>query len=159
MWLYKNKQWTLSVDGKGPDSWSYVIDNFDTSGKRRFYRVVAGAYGQPLIDVEPDLAFEAPLVLDYVDKDGTSLARSVVGKIGGIICQNGLRTSLTKAMDQGVVIQVNDDGSIQVGGEIWWIATILDKDKNRFLGGKDAYLVRTRPAQVRVLELADLDLF
>lgn len=125
-------------------------------GVRAFYALVLGKYGQPLFIVEPDRAFECPSDLVYVDKLDKSATPEQ--KIAGIVCDGALRASLTNARKQGKPVAPNADGSIQVGDEVWWIATLFVKDKNRIFG-YDAYLVRERPEQVRVLELGDLDLF
>lgn len=145
------KQWRIRfLDGE------YEFANIGPGGVRQFYMVVPGQYGQPIIVAEPDLAFDAPGMLDYIDAEGK--VKRPDEKIAGIICKDGLRASITSAGHQGIKITVNDDGSIQVGDEAWWIATLFSKDKNRIVG-YDAYLVRDRPESVRILELGDLDLF
>ncbi|MBU0660796.1 hypothetical protein KKG22_01295 [Patescibacteria group bacterium] len=115
-----------------------------------------GKYGQPIIIAEPDLAFEAPSCLNYVDAKGEEATPSE--KIAGIICKDGPRFSLSNAKKKGISVSVNDEGFIQIDNETWWISTLFCKDKNRIVG-YDAYLVRMKPKQVLILELGDLDLF
>lgn len=148
---FKYGQWTLTADGEG-----YKFVNIGEDGGERFYRVEPGKYGQPLIIAEPTLAFDAPNGLNYVNH--VDEATNPVEKIAGIICQNGPRFSLSNAQKQGIVVSVNADGSIQIGSETWWLATLFSKDKYRIVG-YDAYLVREKPERVRVIELGDLDLF
>lgn len=145
------RQWTLMVEND-----EYEIVNLDSNRKQQYYKVVSGEYGQPIIVAEPDLAFAVPTELRYVNKYGGTVAPTE--KIAGIICKDGPRFSLTNAKNKGVVIKANDDGSIQVGDEVWWISTLFSKDKNRIVG-YDAFLIRERPNVVMVRELGDLDLF
>lgn len=147
-----NMQWVVKVDGAG----DYSMFNPGPGGDRQFYMVIPGQYGQPIIIAEPDLAFSAPANLTYVNVKGECVEPAE--KIAGIICQDGPRLSLTRAKNTGVLVKVNDDGSIQVGDEVWWIATLFSKDKNRIIG-YDAFLVRKKPSQVKMRELGDIDLF
>ncbi|MBI2037785.1 MAG: hypothetical protein HYT15_02540 [Candidatus Magasanikbacteria bacterium] len=148
-----NKQWTIKVDETTGD---YNVTNLGPNGERQFYMVSPGQYGQPIITAEPDLAFDAPSNLTYVNAKGETVTPSE--KIAGIICQDGPRFSLTNAKNKGITVVVSDDGSIQIGNEVWHLVTLFSKDKNRVVN-YDAYLVRQQPAQVRVLELGDLNLF
>jgi hypothetical protein len=146
------KQWTLTTDSE-----EYRIENLDPSGgPRRFYMIKMGAFGQPVIVAEPDRAFEAPTNLVYVDAKGNAATPSE--RIAGVICQDGPRLSLSNAAKQSIEVHPNEDGSVTVGSDVWWIATLFQKDKNRIIG-YDAYLRRDRPETVRILELGDLDLF
>jgi hypothetical protein len=148
-----NKQWIVDVSGTTGD---YAIVNLGPNGERQYYMVSPGQYGQPVITAEPDLALDVPIGIEYVNAKGEAVMPGE--KIAGIICQGGARYSLTNARNKGVKVKVNDDGSIQVGDEKWWIATLFSKDKQRIIN-YDAYLVRQQPAQVKVLELGDLNLF
>jgi hypothetical protein len=130
--------------------------NLGPNGEKRFYMISPGKYGEPIITPEPDLAFEVPATLTYINAKGEVVVPQE--KISGIICKDGPRFSLTNAKKKGVKVQVNDDGSIQIDTETWWLATLFSKDKNR-VRNYDAYLVREKPAQVKMLELGDLDLF
>lgn len=154
---HKFGQWTIEGDDD-PNSkdFGYGIFNRGPNGKRRFYKVVPGKYGQPIIVAEPDLAFKVPKNLVYVNTDGEIIRPEE--KIAGIICQNGPRLSLSNAKKQDIVIKVNDDSSIQVGEKKWWLSTLFQKDKNRFRN-YDAYCVKEKPKFVKLFELGDLDLF
>ncbi len=153
---FKFKQWTLvanEADGK------YNICNLGSDGQKQFYEVVSGEYGQPTIIAEPEYAFDTPANLLYVNAKGEGVKPDQPDqKIAGVVCKDGPRFSLTNAKSKGVVIKANDDGSIQVGEEKWWLATLFLKDKNR-IRNYDAYCVRQQPEKVRILELGDLDLF
>lgn len=146
-------QWRLTVD---PEAGDYKIVLIGADGTEHYYRVEPGKYQNPIIRVEPSRAFSCPTNLTYVDAKGNPAQPS--DPIGGIVCQNGPRFSLTNAAKQGVTIKVNSNGSIQIDDEVWWLRTLFLKDKQRFIGS-DAYLVRERPDKVRILELGDLDLF
>lgn len=151
--LTTRPQWTVDIDEA---TGQYTIMNLGPNGERRYYMVSPGQYGEPVITPEPDLAFSVPVNLTYVNKKGEAVVPAE--KISGIICQESHRFSLTNAKNKGIDVTVNDDGSIQVGDETWWLSTLFIKDKNR-VRNYDAYLVREKPPQVKVLELADLDLF
>lgn len=146
-------QWTVEV-GKKPGQ--YMIMNLGPNGERQYYMASPGKYGEPILTPEPDLAFDPPTNLTYTNVKGETVVPTE--KISGIICKDGPRLSLTNAKKQGVVIAINPNGSIQVGDEAWWLVTLFSKDKNR-VRNYDAYLVSEKPAQVKVRELADLDLF
>ena len=164
---FKKGQWTYSVNLSDEQYGRLLAGELDIEmesmegfnlqdGVRAFYALALGKFGQPLFIVEPDRAFDCPSGLVYVDK----LDKPIVPdqKIAGIICQEALRASLTNAMKQGKPVAPNADGSIQVGDEVWWVATLFVKDKNRIFG-YDAYLVREKPERVNVRELGDLNLF
>ncbi len=151
-------QWTVVLRPDG-----YEIFNLAPDGSwRRYYRIYNGQYGEPLIEVDPDLAFAVPIVegIGFVDAKGQPTTPNQ--RIGGIICQPpGPRFSLTNAKNQQDVVigpHPNGSGSILVGGEEWWLATLFLKDSRRFKG-YDAFLVRERRDVVRVIELGDLELF
>lgn len=152
---YKFGQWIIKGDDDpNSEHFGYSISNRGPDGKRRFYEVVPGKYGQPIIVAEPDLAFEVPENLVYVNAtDGKSIKPEE--KIAGIICQNGPRLSLSNAKRQGIVVKTNDDGSVQVGEEKWWLFVLLQKDKNR-IRNYDAFCVKEKPMFVIVAELGDM---
>jgi hypothetical protein len=143
----------------------------------RFYAAVKVGDQPPVFVPEPTLAFQVSDELVYVDVDGRELAYVNVdgrmnnrpnGKISGIICQGGHRFSLSAAVFKSIKWAVNQDGSVTIDGEVWWPATLVNKDQNRYQqfgpAGEiwqnfDAYLVRVKRDVVRVLELGDLDLF
>lgn len=149
----KNKQWTVEID---ETTGEYKIVNLGPDGERQYYMVSPGKYGEPIITPEPDLAFALPANLTYVNAKGEAVVPAE--KISGIICKDSHRFSLTNAKSKGIEVKANDDGSIQIGTETWHVATLFSKDKNR-VRNYDAYLVREKPVQVKVLELGDLDLF
>lgn len=146
-------QWTVKVDDSGRQ---YAIVNLGPNGERQYYSVGPGKYGEPIITPEPDLAFAVPANLTYVNSKGEAFVPTE--KISGVICKDSHRLSLTNAKNKGIVVKVNDDGSFQIGDETWHLTTLFSKDKNR-IRNYDAYLVREKPEQVKVLELGDLDLF
>lgn len=150
-------QWVIegNDDTDSPD-FGYEIYNPGPNGEKRFYRASPGKYWEPLLDPEPELAFNVPENFTFVNAKGEVIVPGE--KISGIICQDGPRLSLTNAQKQGITIKVNDDGSIQVGEEKWWLTTLFQKDKNR-IRNYDAYCVREKSETVRVLELGDLNLF
>lgn len=156
MKAFKFKQWTVTVneaDGK------YNICNLGPDGKKQFYEIVVGEYGQPIIVAEPEYAFDTPPNLRYINAKGEHVRPDQM--IAGVICQDGQRFSLTNAKNKGLEVKVNGDGSIQVNEEKWWLKTLFLKDKNRFRG-YDAFCVREQPmggVEVRILELGDLNLF
>lgn len=151
---FKYGQWALEAANEMKET--YTIVNPGSDGERRFYMVTAGKFGQPIIVAEPDLSFAAPTCFKYVNAKGE--ATQPTEKIAGIICRDGIRTSLSGAKMKGVAISINADGSVQVGEEVWHLATLFQKDKNRIIN-YDAYLVREPRKVVRILELGDLDLF
>ena len=146
------KQWSLMTDEE-----KYKLFNLGKDGRRDFYEIVMGSYGQPIIVAEPDRAFKCPEVLNYVNAKGETTVPAE--KIADIICSDGKRFSLTNAEKQGVKIKVQeDDGSIKINDEIWWITTLFQKDRNRIVN-YDAYLSPVKPEKVRILELADLTVY
>lgn len=153
--VFKHGQWMVHTqEGNGG---GYNIYNLDPdTGKKRFYEVVPGKFGEPIIIAEPDLAFDAPANLCYINAKFEVVKPDQ--KIAGIICQDGPRGSLTNLKTQGKPVAVNEDGSLQIGEEKWWLSTLFLKDKNRFCG-YDAFCVRERWETVDILELGDLDLF
>lgn len=146
--MTKYKQWDLLTDEE-----KYNLCNLGPDGKKQFYEVVMGQYGQPLIVAEPDRAFPCPANLQYINAKGETAVPAE--KIAGIICSDGKRFSLTNAANKGIKIEVQEDDSIKIDNEVWWIATLFQKDKNRIVN-YDAYLVPAKPEKVKILELADL---
>jgi hypothetical protein len=133
---------------------SYRIYNPDPeSGVKKFYEVKMGKYGEPIIVTEPALAFSCPSILEYVNAEGVSVIPEE--KISGIICSDGKRFSLTNAEVKGIKIEPQNDGSILIAGEIWWINVLFSKDRNRIVN-YDAFLIQEKPAKVKILELMDL---
>lgn len=151
--LITHLQWTIKID---ETTGEYKIVNLGPNGERQYYMVSSGKYGEPIITPEPDLAFPVPANLVCVNAEGEAVVPTE--KISGIICQNSHRFSLTNAKNKGIEIRVNDNGSLQISDDTWWIATLFSKDKSR-VRNYDAYLVRQKPALIKVLELGDLNLF
>lgn len=144
------KQWTLKA---GDDN--YQIVNAD-GGVEKFYKVVMGPYGNPMIIIEPTLAFSVPEGLTYVN----SKAEEVIPaeKIGGIICQEtdgAAKFRFSLSNPNAPAFSITDDG-IEIDGEKWYLAVLFSKDKNRTFN-YDAFFVRQKPTQVKLLELADLN--
>lgn len=150
---FRFKQWTLTANEADE---KYNICNLGPNGEKQFYEIVNGKYGEPIIVAEPEYAFDPPASLMYLDAKFEPTKPDQ--KIAGIVCQFGPRLSLTNAKKQGVVIKANGDGSIQVGDEQWWVATLFLKDKNR-IRNYDAFCVRVKPNYIRILELGDINLF
>lgn len=146
---FQFKQWTVEIDLKEE---SYRIHN--NGGD--FYQAEMGAYGQPLIFADPKRAFDAPDSLSYVDASGNQAEPKE--KIAGIVCKDGPRFSLTSAENKGIVIEHNDDGSISIDGEQWFLETLFRKDANRIIG-YDGYYSKEQSQAVKIIELGDLDLF
>lgn len=150
--MFEGTQWTQR---QNPNTGEWEIVNVHKGNKRDYYRIVMGKYS-PVIEVEPDRAFDAPQALKYVNNAGEEVAAAE--KVAGIICKEGPRFSLTNAENKGIAVEVNEDGSINIDGESWWISTLFQKDKNRIFG-YDAYCVKEKREVVKILELGDLDLF
>jgi len=152
MTCFKFKQWTLVANEADE---KYNICNLGSNGEKQFYEIVPGKYGEPIIVAEPDLAFDTPPNLRYVNAKGEKVQPDQ--KIAGIICDDGQRFSLSNAKSKGIEIKVNYDGSIQVGNDRFFLVTLFLKDKNR-VRNYDAYCTRGQviPAQVRIVELGDL---
>lgn len=146
--VFGNEQWIVRLDE--PDG-QYSIRR---TGPNQRYDIVNGKNGQPQVRLEPALSFWAPAGLIYVDGQYQPMAYTAVGTIGAVICQNGMEYTLSAAKEQGVVIRPNGDESIQVGPEIWWLATIVDLFPG-ICSGKTALLVRSRPAEVQVLSFVE----
>ncbi len=170
-----NDQWTIEVGENGLDAYNEAPD-----GTLLFYTVKLGNYGNPIIYVEPDLAFWAPQEVIYVNflgeiiDDTTVIFRDAAGdnvttktlRIGGIICRDGAeivrRFSLSgehlKKLQEKphLSVDMNHDGSCQIGEETWYLAAIVIKDKNRFYGGLDGFFTREKPDAVTIFELENL---
>lgn len=159
-------QWTYTVEGYDPATGTAqklrgINPSKQPGGPRRFYMMETGQFGQPLFTADPDMAFEVPSQLVCVDVASNPV--TLTEKIGGIMClgvgpKPQHRYSLTSAAEKtpvAIEVVVNDDGSIQVDGEKWWVAALIQKDRNRIFN-YDAILVRDQPDQVFLVELGDL---
>ncbi len=142
-------QWQLIIT---PDK--YTIVNPGPNGEKRFYQVTPGKYGEPLITAEPDKAFAPPTNLRYVDGKGQTTTPNE--KIAGIVCKDGPRFSLSSPQAPEFVISPEGDLII---GETRYALNALYKKDDRRITNYDAYFSKVKPAEVRVLELGDLDLY
>lgn len=153
-------QWKLEVTEAG-----YELYNPGPNGEQRFYSMIPGPYGNPLFNEEPSLGFQLPRGVKYVNSSGVAIDRPE-GKIGGIMGE-GIRFSLSNAKRKGIAISLHpdDDGSILVGGEKWWIVIAFNKDAQRFCSVDEdgelqpsytVIVVREKPEHINVLELGDL---
>jgi len=149
-------QWELRANDN-----SYSISNKGENREDRFYKIVPGdKYNEPLIEVEPSNALPIPSTITIKDINGNQL--ELDQKIGGIICEGDspqtpkYRFSLSNPNNPEFT--VNEDGSLTVNDETFYLTTIFQKDKNRFIN-YDAYFGKTKPPYVIYKELEDLDLF
>jgi len=164
------RQWTLLVSSEAPEVAAlagmdlvvtgFELVNLSPTGRRQYYTVKDGQYGQPLINVEPDLAMPVPANLSYKNQAGEDLEPSKLEKLGGFIVADVAgavlhRYSLTNALNKGVTFGFREDGAFLVNGEVYWLRTLFSKDKMR-ISGYDGYFSPVKPEFVRVLELADL---
>ncbi|HBB02653.1 MAG: hypothetical protein US89_C0005G0066 [Candidatus Peregrinibacteria bacterium GW2011_GWF2_38_29] len=147
-------QWRLEADDVG-----YTITNPGADGKRDFYQLVKGPYGNPVIIAEPDRAFDAPNA-KYVDMQGNPTVPKE--KIAGIICKTPdgkivHRFSLSSAKAPRFEL-VNGGEQIKIAEELWYLRGIFRKDANRIIG-YDAFY-GTEPQEsgvVPIMELQDIN--
>lgn len=181
--LFTCKQWTclaklpddveLQLD-KVPEVESYFMVNLGPAPAeggeqpKRFYQMENGQYGEPLIRPEPSYGLDIPKNLVIRKKDqvlgwDAGEVFHPVQNLTGVICKDAdgkvvARASLSKLNQQGATFGFQPDGSFLLNGENWWLKTLLDKDKNRIVGGLDGYFRKEKPAYVAYAELEDLDL-
>jgi hypothetical protein len=153
-WQYgpPNNKWTLQANA---EDYTFFNNN-GPDGTLGFYQIKMGKYGNPILIVEPYLAFEAPAGLTYVDSKGEPYV--LKEKIGGIICQEesdktAYRFSLSNPA--APKFEKTEDG-ISIDGVRWYLKTLFTKDINRIIN-YDAFYSRVKPAQVKWLELANLN--
>jgi hypothetical protein len=128
----------------------------DAGAKPQFYEVRPGKYGQPLLLPEPSRALDLPQGIRYVDGRTGEPVRPDE-KIAGIIIQDEAgntvyRNSLTNAANKSDQIELGDDGSLRVNGDVYYLYGLFLKDKNRTFN-YDAYFTFKKPDCVRVTEL------
>lgn len=144
-------QWSLSSDNEG-----YNISNIGDDGTKRFYEVVAGPYGNPVIIAEPDLAFPVPSTVDYVDSQGSK--SNPTEKIAGIICKRAgevvHRFSLSSPGKPDFVFE-KEGAELVIDGVRSYLRALFRKDGNRFVN-YDAFYGEEKPDSVRIVELQDL---
>jgi hypothetical protein len=168
---YGNKQgnqWFVTANPR-----EYSIENPSLNeGFPQYYGVEAGPYKNPIIEMEPHLAFPVPAELNYVNAKGEKIEPRY--KIGGVIIDTDedlgdlrSRTSLTPLYEGE---EENEDGEkkpklkaipnsegIEYGGRQWYLAGLIEKDKNRFIN-YDAIYRAEKADQVKVVELEEIKL-
>jgi hypothetical protein len=168
--LFCCKQWTCySTEplANGEVEKYTIVNNPDNNKKitSRYYSVVSGGYGQPLIMAEPDLAIPLPQNTAVVYATTGKPMLDLKEKIAGIIVTDAqgeaiLRTSLTKAADNKDKIKLSDDGVLEFNGTKYYLYGIFDKDKNRIFGF-DGFFSAEDPGKnaegKRIFEYLELD--
>lgn len=148
------KQWSLKVADNG----DYTIVNLAPNGTRQFYCIISGQYGEPLLVPEPDLALSPPQGVTYVNAKGDVIQPDQ--QISGIICKSGgvviHRFSLTNAKRQGIILAVNNDGSLAMNGISYYLYALVLKDAKRVRNYDAFFTSDESPRTVKVLELEDL---
>ncbi|MCC6711324.1 MAG: hypothetical protein IT416_03160, partial [Candidatus Pacebacteria bacterium] len=133
---YQFKQWTFRF-------WAdrYEIVNLEPDGTERFYKVIKGKYGEPIIVAEPDRAYSSPENAEYANAKGETIPRPE-GDISGIICQNengsvahrfslsNPKTPKFRVTKDGLILFLKDEAG-KVTKERWYLNTMFAKDKNR----------------------------
>ncbi|WP_436023657.1 hypothetical protein [Trinickia sp. LjRoot230] len=135
----------------------FRVVNLDETGRRRFYEVQSGKFGEPIVVPEPEKALPVPANVKYVH-GRTGDAVTLPEKIAGIILRNEKgftvgRFSLTNAERQGTQLSLDNSGRLEVDGKTFFLQSILMPDANR-VRNYDAYFGPTRPesGNVRVWE-------
>ena len=150
--------WAVDVDLEQEGA-PYNISNKNAEGVKQFYEVVPGKYGNPIIIAEPDLAFEAPESVDYIDAEGEKIP-TPTERIAGIICKQAEkvmeRFSLSSPNKPDYELE-EGGASLIIAGLRWHLHTLFSKDKNRIIGF-DGYYRPEKPKSVKVLELEDLNI-
>ena len=147
-----NDQWNLTSDEKG-----YHIANPDKEGKKRFYDLNSGPYGNPVITAEPDLAFPAPATVNYINSKGVEAKPEE--KIAGIICKRAgeviHRFSLSNPKRPEFMPE-QEGAELLIEDVRWHLRALFRKDKNRIIN-YDAWYGEEKPDAVKLVELEDLD--
>jgi hypothetical protein len=157
---FQCKQWTLEVEAdESGNATKYQIVNLAPDGTMQYYRVVSGQYGQPLIEQEPSLGLTVPSAVSYTDSKGNPTANPTQ-KVVGLICRDASgavvqRLSLTNAKNKNIPFKFNDDGMLELGGEVYHLRSLVSPDKNRLIG-LVGFFSPTKSDAVSVLELEDL---
>lgn len=137
----------------------YVIANISNGGIAQFFVIRPDDKGNPIIIAEPDLAVGPPRDLSYVDGKGKPVTPDQY--IAGLVCFNEdgktvKRLSISNAVQSNVKIVFRERGVIEVGGTVYWLWILFEKDKNR-IRNYDALLYPFSPnGPVKILELEDL---
>lgn len=152
--VHSFKQWKIQVSPDG----NYAIVNEGENGKKDFYQIVSGQYGQPLIVAEPDRAVVVPQNIQYVDTKGSIVVPDQ--KIAGFIIRDAnkqivMRVSLTNAEKKGILWELDDVGVLKIAEQKYCMQCLVIKDKNR-LTNYDAFFGPESVSSIKVLELEDL---
>lgn len=153
-------QWTVATQpddtiGSDPKRVArFRIVNLDEAGRRKFYEVESGQFGQPILVPEPEKALPVPANVAYV-RGNSREPVTLPEKIAGIILRNERgatvgRFSLTNAERQGTQLSLDDDGRLVVDSQTFFLQSILMPDANR-VRNYNAYFGPTRPASGNVL--------
>ena len=147
-----NNQWDVRLGAE-----DYSASNPDPeTGLRKFYDLKMGKYGNPQIEIEPDLAFSVPADLEYINAQGEQA--SPQERIGSIICQNEDGTvahHFSLSSPEAPEFTPTDEG-IKIEDREWYLSTLFSKDKNTTFNYEAFYTPR-KPEKVNVLRLADLN--
>lgn len=167
--VQRQGQWVFVLDGGtymafNPDP-SFSLDPFDDAScaacPHRFYDMVPGIYGEPLVHQEPSLGLPVPTTLVCVDAHNQPAQPDPRMRIHGIVCCDTgnptpvYRGSWSNLVKMGVAYAVQSDGTVIVNGETWYIHALANADKGRILG----YFIvagRAPVARVQLRELGDL---
>lgn len=146
-------QWTLIANDD-----VYAIENRDADGTRKFFSVVPGKYGNPLVDQEPDRKIALPPTLRFIDGHGVLAQPKEGWGVIGFVCHNDSRTLVHRSSLSNPQCPPHRwvDDVFEVEGVPWHPYVLFDKDKDRMVGGYVLFC-RPQPARVvKILELADL---
>jgi len=159
--------WTFEVNEGTGEVTSYRAENKGPDGKRDFFSVTSGKYGEPLMEAEPDRGFPLPNNVSWYGHLGQIIPKPDQ-KITGVLCfkydDRGVlevkqRFSLTNKDRFGGgldAVKVEEDGSICIDGKMWYIHSLYTGDKHRLACGDVYCYEHPSPNGIRVYELAEL---
>ena len=169
---FQVNQWTLSVllkvgavlrEALVIPAEHYGIANVGEDGVRKFYLTKDGPYGNPIIEVEPDLSIAVPFQRTYIS-EGTQkeLEKEKMERIGGIIVMDEqgnelFRDSLSgRKIFQGKTLELDENGVLDLGADgKYYLLALAQKDKNRFEGYDGVFIPTEYYEKVMVEELVD----
>ena len=136
----------------------YVISNADAHGVRKFFQIIKGPYGNPLMDQEPDLKLPIPDGLTFVDASGNPAIPKPHWGISGFICRDrdGKLVHRSSLSNPACPLHRWVHRVFEVAGTIWYPKVLIDKDRDRMVGGYVLYCTPEPEMNVRILELGDL---
>lgn len=136
----------------------YVISNVDGHGIRRFFQVVKGPYGNPLMDQEPDRKLPIPDSPIFVDALGNLAIPKPHWGIIGFICRdkNGVLIHRSSLSNPSCPLHRWIGITFEVAGKTWYPKALIDKDRDRMIGGYVLYCTEEPQQNVKILELGDL---